>query len=51
MGEPKVSVDDTLASYVASQEDWEMVGTFTDQMSVQTSMRRMRFAQRPDWWR
>ncbi|MGA2306763.1 MAG: recombinase family protein, partial [Acidimicrobiales bacterium] len=22
-----------LASYVASQEDWEMVGTFTDQMS------------------
>jgi site-specific DNA recombinase len=27
------SQSERLASYVASQEDWEMVGTFTDQMS------------------
>jgi site-specific DNA recombinase len=27
------SQSERLASYVASQEDWELVGTFTDQMS------------------
>ena len=35
MGAPKVGADETLASHVVNQEDWERVGTFTDQISLQ----------------